>query len=362
MKIPSIFAGLALFLASFTPALFSQSGEAYYALSDYASVKKADVHVHIRSQRPAFANQAIKDNFYLVNIAVDGAGTWKAIRDQWKYIKFQKRVFPDRYRPITAFSVENFHDPNWEEQTIAWLDSCFSDGALGVKVWKNIGMVLLDKDGTNVMLDDPRLDNVFNHIIRNGKIVFGHLGEPLNCWLPLEEMTTNNDRSYFSNNPQYHMYKHPDLPSYHDQMNARNRRLDKHADITFVGAHMASIEWNVDTLATWLDTYPDASIDLAARMGQVFYQTIHDRDKVRDFFIKYQDRIMYATDMADRMVSTPEELGAEMHDEWMEDWMYFVTDQEMTSDLVNEPFQGIRLPKQAIDNIFFKNAAQVFGF
>jgi len=339
----------------------AQDESTYYSIADYPTVKKVDVHVHIRTQRPAFADQAKKDNFQLVNIAVDGAGTWKAIRDQWKYIKFQKEVFPNVYRPLTAFSVENFHDPGWEAQTIAWLDSCFAQGALGVKVWKNIGMVLKDKDSSNVMLDDDRLDNVFKHIIENDKIVFGHLGEPLNCWLPLEEMTTNNDRSYFTNNPQYHMYQHPVLPSYQDQMDARNKRLDKHPEMTFVGAHMASIEWNVDTLAAWLDTYPTATIDVAARMGQVFFQTISEREKVRDFFIKYQDRIMYATDMADRLNRNPSEQAETMHETWMRDWKYFVSDEEMESDLVNDKFKGIKLPKRAVDAIFYGTADQVFG-
>lgn len=334
----------------------------YYEVEDYASVKKADVHVHIRAQRPAFVQQAQKDNFQLVNIVVDGAGTWKGVRNQWKYVKFQEENFPDEFVPVTAFSVEGFHELDWEDRTIAWLDSCFAQGAVGIKVWKNIGMVLKDKDGSNVMLDDDRFDPIFEHIISRNKLVVGHLGEPLNCWLPLEEMTTNNDRDYFTRNPHYHMYNHPDLPSYQDQMNARNRRLDKHPELTFMGAHMASIEWNVDTLATWLDQYPQATIDLAARMGQVFYQTIHDRNRVREFFIKYSNRIMYATDDGDRMTNTPEQLAEGLHETWMRDWTYFVSDQEMNSDLVNGSFQGLQLPKEAVDNIFYNTAKGFFGF
>ncbi len=334
----------------------------YYQIDDYPTVKKADVHVHIRTQRPAFVQQAQKDNFKLVNIVVDGAGTWQGVRNQWKYVQMQEENFPDDFIPVTAFSVEGFHEPDWEEKTIAWLDSCFDQGAVGIKVWKNIGMVLKDRDSSNVMLDDDRFDPIFEHIINRNKLVVGHLGEPLNCWLPLDEMTTNNDRGYFSRNPQYHMYNHPDLPSYQDQMDARNRRLDKHPEMDFMGAHMASIEWNVDTLAAWLDQYPDATIDLAARMGQVFYQTIHDRDGVRDFFMEYADRIMYATDAGDAMTNTPEELAEDLHETWMRDWTYFVSDQEMTSDLVNGSFQGLKLPKEAVDDIFYGTANGFFGF
>lgn len=356
MRTPTLLSLAAICLAS------GCSDRPYYTLEDYPSVPKADVHIHVRTERSAFAEQAVKDNFKLVNIVVDGAGTWAAVEDQFKYAVLQQKAHPDQFKVITSFSVEDFHEPGWQEKTIRWIDRCFDQGAIGVKVWKNIGMVLKDSNGVNVMLDDPRLDGVFTHIGQAEKLVFGHLGEPLNCWLPLEEMTTNNDRSYFEEHPQYHMYLHPELPSYEDQIRARNRRLDKHPRLRFVGAHMASLEWNVDSLAAWLDRYPQATADLAARMGQVFWQTQQDRDKVRDFFIRYQDRILYATDMGDSGDPDPEGLSRRMHDTWLRDWRYFVTDQVMDSDLVNGEFRGIQLPRAAVDKIFYQNAARVFGF
>ncbi len=332
----------------------------YYELSDFATVPKADVHVHIRTERNAFVEQAKKDHFKLVNIVVDGAGTWESIEEQFRFAKYQQEAYPEQFQVITSFSVEDFHTPGWQEKTLNWLESCFEKGAIGIKVWKNIGMVLKDTNDVNVMLDDNRFDAVFAPLEEEGKIVVGHLGEPLNCWLPLEEMTTNNDRRYFKEHPQYHMYLHPELPSYEDQMQARDKRLDKHPALKFVGAHMASIEWSVDTLAAWFDRYPGATVDLAARMGQVFYQTQQDREKVRDFFMKYQDRIMYATDMGDSGGASPENLSANMHQTWLRDWKYFVTDEVMESDLINETFQGIQLPREVVDKIYYGNAARVF--
>jgi hypothetical protein len=306
--------------------------------------------------------KAAEDGFKLVNICVDGAGTWEGIRDQFHYAMIQQRAHPEQFRTVTAFSVEDFHEEGWNDRVIAWLDSCFAEGAMGVKVWKNIGMVLLDVDSSNVMLNDARFDPVFEHMIAADKLIVGHLGEPLNCWLPLEEMTTNNDRNYFQEHPQYHMYKHPQLPSYQDQMDARNLRLDKHPDMAFMGAHMASIEWNVDTLAAWLDQYPQATIDLAARMGQVFHQAQQNNQRVREFFLKYADRVMYATDLGDRGTNDPQSLAENIHDTWMRDWTFFVSDQQMNSDLIDGPFKGIHLPKETVDEIFYGTAQRVFGF
>lgn len=334
----------------------------YYTQADYPDVPKVDVHVHVRTDRPTFVEKAKADQFKLVNICVDGASSWQSIEEQFEYAVLQQKAFPDQYKVITSFSVEGFHEADWLQKTQAWLEQCFEQGAMGIKVWKNIGMVLKDTDDSNVMLDDPRFDDIFTKLQQGNKLVVGHLGEPLNCWLPLEEMSTNNDRSYFKNNPQYHMYRHPELPSYEDQMQARNNRLDKHPDLEFMGAHMASIEWSVDSLAAWFDRYPKATVDLAARMGQVFWQTQQNREKVRNFFIKYQDRLLYATDMGDSGRSTPENLIKTMEETWQRDWQYFVTGEEMESDLVNDSFRGIQLPKAVVDKIFYQNAQRVFGF
>lgn len=340
----------------------NQNETSYYTLADYPNVPKADVHVHIRTDRNTFAEKAEKDQFKLVNIVVDGAGSWQSIKEQFEYAVLQEKANPEQFKVITSFSVEGFHEPDWEQEALAWIDQCFDRGAIGIKVWKNIGMVLKDTDESNVMLDDQRFDDIFAQLEQSEKVVVGHLGEPLNCWLPLEEMTTNNDRSYFEKHPQYHMYLHPESLSYEDQMLARNNRLDKHPGLRFVGAHMASIEWSVDSLAAWFDRYPKATADLAERMGQVFWQTQQDREKVRNFFIDYQDRLLYATDLIDNGTSTPEDLIKKIEDRWLRDWQYFVTGEAMKSDLVNESFQGIQLPKSVVDKIFFQNAQRVFGF
>lgn len=182
------------------------------------------------------------------------------------------------------------------------------------------------------------------------------MGEPQNCWLPLEQMIVNNDIEYFKEHPQYHMYNYPEMPSYEEQISARDRMLEKNPKLTFMGAHMASLEHDVDELSKRLDKYPNMSVDLAARIGQVFYQTIEDREKVRNFFIDYQDRLLYATDMSDGGERNHDQLQQELHDTWLLDWQFLATDDWMTSDRVNEKFQGLKLPKEVIDKIYAKNA------
>ena len=93
------------------------------------------------------------------------------------------------------------------------------------------------------------------------------------------------------------MYLHPEMPGYEDQIGARDRFVAAHPGLRFVGAHLGSLEYDVDRIAAFLDRFPNANVDMAARMSQVQYQSVRDYEKVRNFFIKYQDRLLYGTDL-----------------------------------------------------------------
>ena len=221
-------------------------------------------------------------------------------------------------------------------------------------------MTYKDSAGQFIMIDNPKFDPVIEFIIRQDKTIMAHLGEPKNCWLPLDQMTVNNDRNYFKNHPEYHMYLHPEYPTYDDQINARDRFVEKHPDMRFVGAHLGSLEWDVDELAKRLDKFPNMAVDMAARIPHLQHQTKLNREKVREFLIRYQDRIIYATDSGISPDSNPENEKKELHDTWINDWKYFVTDEILTSPHVNGEFQGLKLPKEAVDKIYRENAMKWF--
>lgn len=335
--------------------------EVYYSEDDFQKVNKADTHVHIFTEGDAFMAQAAKDNMKVVTVCVDVDNSMDSIRKQQHFSLIQKKNHPSTVEFAASFSVEGWDDPAWTDRTMAWLDSAIDQGAVAVKVWKNIGMVYRDKDNKLIMIDDARFDPIFRMLADRNITLLGHLGEPKNCWLPLDQMTTNNDSAYFSEHPQYHMYMHPELPSYEEQIAARDRMLKKNPDITFVAAHLGSLEWSVDEMAEHLDTFPNMALDMAARMGQLFYQTHTDRGKVREFFLKYQDRLIYATDLAAEGKVNNAALSKELHDTWFRDWRYLVTDATMTSALVDVEFQGLKLPASVVDKVLYRNAQRWFG-
>mgnify|MGYP005997486135 CR=1 FL=1 len=167
----------------------------FYTLDDFEKVEKMDVHIHVGTSRDAFVEQAKKDNFKLLNIVVDFTKGWEHIENQYAYRLDQKSRHPKQFEMATAFSIKEWDDPDWVANTIAWLDKSFKEGAIAVKVWKNIGMVFRDKDNELIMVDNPKLDTIFDYLASKKIPLIGHLGEPKNCWLPLDEMTTNNDQN-----------------------------------------------------------------------------------------------------------------------------------------------------------------------
>ena len=333
---------------------FSCTNKQFYTMDDFAKVLKTDAHYHVYSAENSSVEQAQKDNFKLLAI-----NTFSEVCEQVQSVhansKQLKLEFPEVFDYTTTFCLDGWNDSLWVENTITWLDSCIADGAVAVKVWKNIGMEFRDKDSVLIMIDNPKFDPIFKHLAGKRIPLVGHLGEPKNCWLPFNEMTTKNDSNYFAENPQYHMFLHPEFPSYEEQMAARDRMLDKNPELVFIGCHLASLEWSVDELAKWLDKYPNTAVDMAARMGQLFYQTRDDREKVRNFFIKYQDRILYGTDIIDSG-QEKEKFQKQIHETWLRDWEYLVTDHKMTStNLMNGGFRGLQLPKEVVDKIYRLN-------
>ncbi|WP_169725024.1 amidohydrolase family protein [Algoriphagus terrigena] len=348
-----------LFVATF--ALFAQSGEeTYYGLDDFQKVKKVDTHTHHNSESSALTEAAKLSNFYLLTVSVD-VPDYPSLEEQVRLALLQKARNPDNIAFLSTISLENWSDPDWAQKEIARIRETFDQGALGIKIWKNIGMTYKDENGAFIMADHPRLEPIFQFVQDEGKTLMAHLGEPRNCWLPIEEMTVNSDRSYFSRHPEYHMYLHPEFPSYEQQVEARDRLLKKFPDLRFVGAHLGSVEWNVDELAKRLDSFPHMAVDMAARIGHLQLQSQKDRDRVRDFMIKYQDQLIYGTDLEISGDPDPEEVKSRAVATWQRDWTYLVSDEWMEVGDVNGRFQGLKLHKEVVDKIYYHNAVKWFG-
>ena len=344
----------------FMAVLLPSCSDNYYSETDFSDVRKVDSHIHIRSDDGAFEDQAASDNFVLISLGVDH-GDPENIREQQNFaaasaIKYPGKVF---FGPTFFFDTAGWGTAKWSSTIIDQLEKDLSEpGTVAVKIWKNVGMTVRDSAGKFIMADDPGLTPVINFIISKNIPIAGHLGEPKNCWLPLDQMTVSSDSGYFSRNPQYHMYLHPEYPSYEDQIRARDRLVEMHPDLVFIGCHLGSLEWNVDSLALRLDRYPNMAVDISARICHLQYQSAKDVKRVRDFCIKYQDRLLYGTDVTYNGSNNPDAFKKRMHETWIDDWKYLTSDDEMTSSKFRGTFKGLKLPRSVVDKIYYGNAVK----
>jgi|GEM_PF-2929617 len=172
-----------------------------------------------------------------------------------------------------------------------------------------------------------------------------------------DEMTFS--QGYYGAHPEYHMYLHPEYPSYQDQIDARDHMLEKHPKLTFMGAHLGSLEWSLDELAKRLDKFPNMYVDLT-RLSNLQLHTFNNRQKTRAFFIKYQDRLIYGTDSQINPSTNPESSKKSIHDRWLREWKFYVTDEKISLENFGT-LEGLKLPTEVVDKIYAKNAIRLLG-
>lgn len=312
----------------------------------FKSFPKIDSHFHSTFYDPIYEKIAKENNVKLISINTN-ANIFPSMKVQeaiaLEYCLKSKKHFSY----ISSFEMDGWENEGWYEKIIGQIKRSMEKGAVGVKIWKNIGMEIKKSyDKSYLMIDDAFFDPLLTYLSKNKIPLLAHLGEPKNCWLPLDEMTSDRNRMYYTNNPEFHAYLHPEIPPYELQIQARDNVLAKFPDLVFVGAHLGSIEWSYQELALRFDKYPNFKVDLSSRLGHLQIQSKNRYDDVRAFFIKYSDRILYGTDAYDN----PEKLISSLNN----DWKFLSTNQNCESTEVNGRFKGIKLPEESLYKIYYE--------
>ena len=328
---------------------------------DIASIPKIDVHTHYNFPRDYLGPVLERWNMraVLVDVVRDSS------RARWRQMEQHQSMLPNRLFLVTSFDATRVEEPDFAARAIAQLRQDLDRGAKGVKVWKNIGIEIRDRQGKYIQIDDPRFQPIWDFLAERDVPVLAHIGEPRAAWLPLDPKNPHFD--YYSNNPEFHAHLHPEIPRWETIIEARDRWLERNPRLRVIGAHLASIEYDVDDLAQRLDRFPHLSVETAERFGDL---AIQPSDKVRDFFIRYQDRILFGTDLSLRGPAselTPQQLEAERQD-YLEKrlevtWEYLTSADSVDFVRTGTPFrtrtQGLNLPREVLQKFYHDNAVRV---
>jgi hypothetical protein len=327
----------------------------------FESMRKIDVHSHIYEDLPVVNAMLRRINLRIVNVTVPATDGHLDFMHRFNAALVKRH--PDIVSFASTFDLATRDEPGYGARIAKALDATFAQGAVMVKIWKEVGIELKRPDGSFLLPDDPVLDPVYAHLASRGKPLLAHLAEPREAWLPLDPKGVHY--GYYSRNPKWHLYGRPEFPSHERLMEARDRILARHPTLVVVGAHIGSLEHDVDEVATRLDRYPNFHVEVSARTRDL---TRQPASKVRAFFVKYQDRILYGVDRSWQPHRTPgvkptdaqrEQFAADLEAQYRRDWAYYAGRGSIAYG--TDTVEALGLPKDVLEKFYWKNAERIIG-
>ena len=324
-------------------------------MQSFADMHPIDAHVHVFKETPALNAFLVQYSLHFLDILVvdDRDPFYKGFQPQFEEAQSVVLGSAGHASLCTTFSPYDFEEPGFAKRVIRQLNENFAEGAVAVKIYKTIGMEIRDKRGNYLMPDDPVFEPVYEDIAAHHRTVIAHLAEPTSCWRAPNP--SGPDYEYYRSHPGEYAYAHPGWPSKATILAARDHMLEENPNLRVVGAHLGSMELDVDEIAGRFDRYHNFAVDTAARVP---YLMLQPRQKVRDFLIKYQDRVLYATDFE----MTPNANVAKELAGWRvtyaREWKYFATDDSF--DYGGHRVTGLDLPVSVLRKLYHDNAVQWF--
>jgi len=216
-------------------------------------------------------------------------------------------------------------------------------------VTKEVGLFFKDSDGRYIPVEDERLFPIWRRAGELGKPVLIHVSDPVAFFLPVDER--NEHYLTLQEFPAWSFYG--SFYSKWELLEQRNRVIATHSQTRFILPHVANNPEDLDSVARLLDRFPNVVIDFSARIDELGRQPY----TARDFFIAYQDRILFGIDMpvrADiyrcyfRFLETRDEYFE--YPDYIGRWGYS-----------RWRIYGLGLPDEVLRKIYFENAERVIG-
>ncbi len=275
-----------------------------------------------------------------------------------------KAKYPDRFFVFTSFDVSEYfkHGKEIGKYQAKFVENMRRCGCDGLKIIE--GKPSMRKMmGAIPDFDAPCWEPLWDYLEETQFPVLWHLNDPESCWGPEEKAPRHirlgkelYDDTFVNNEEQYRQME---------------TILQRHPKIKFIFAHLYFMSAQLPRLAELLDTYPNVMVDITPGL-EIYVNLSKNPEEARNFFEKYQDRILYGTDIGARCVLAEnaggfneEECLARMdlidglfdsgiHRIMREDGRYLIN----TDDFVQK---GFSLSEEAINKIYWKNFENYVG-
>jgi predicted TIM-barrel fold metal-dependent hydrolase len=301
-----------------------------------------DVHNHQRNLSPDRVDQLVKEMDALnMRIMVNLSGGSGA--DLERIVKAMKGRHPSRFVVFANLNFATVDEPGYGERAAAQLERDVQNGAQGLKIFKNFGMDLKDKQGKRIHVDDPRFEPIWQMCAKLNIPVLIHTGEPWSFFQPQDK---HNER--WLELKQFPSRARPSdrYDSWETLMGEQHHLFASHPKTKFINAHLGWLGGNLGELGRLMDKMPNMYTEIGAVLAELGRQPRF----AREWFIKYQDRVMMGKDtwappeyhVYFRVLETADEYFdyyRKRHAFWK---MY-----------------GLNLPDEVLKKLYYKNALRV---
>jgi predicted TIM-barrel fold metal-dependent hydrolase len=267
----------------------------------------------------------------------------------YAHLKHFKEGAPERFQIFGGVDWSQWESkgdvfPDWAARRLRVQKEA---GAQGLKIWKPFGLQVKDQHRQLVRVDDERLIPIWETAAELGLPVLIHVADPVAFFDPIDE--TNERWEELGEHPDW-AFTSPPFPPFMEIMNGLKSLVSRHQATTFIGAHVGCYGENLAWVGQMLDECPNYYIDISARIGELGRQPY----TARKFFIQYQDRILFGSDLS------PDLAAYRLYYRFLE------TDDEYFNYNTSEvPGQGhwyvcgLYLPDDVLEKVYRTNAARV---
>jgi len=250
----------------------------------------------------------------------------------------------DRVRVLTSIDFRNV-GPGWAERVVAQLEADVAAGAVGVgEIGKGFGLSTRKPDGSRLKLDDPELDPIWEACARLRIPVFIHTADPQEFFKATIDYSNERwlELALFPGR----RFPPDQYPAFETLMTERDNLFRRHPRTTFVAAHMG---WQANDLAK-LGKLLAENPNVYTEVGAVLYDIGRQPRAAHEFFIRFQDRILFGKDSFQ-----PEEYPYY--------WRVFETNDDYF-DYYRDyhafwKLYGIGLPDSVLKKVYYQNALRI---
>ncbi|HTY40838.1 MAG TPA: amidohydrolase family protein [Thermoanaerobaculia bacterium] len=251
--------------------------------------------------------------------------------------------YPGRFVVFANLDYAGIEQPGWGERAAAQLERDYRNGARGLKIFKNLGLTVTDASGKRVPVDDPRLDPVWEKCAALGIPVLIHSGEPRSFFDPQDKY---NER--WLELKQFPQRARPPekFPPFEQILEEQHHLFAKHPRTRYIDAHLGWLGGDLARLGRLFDRLPNVSTELGAVLAELGRQPRF----ARDWFLKYQDRVMMGKDAWDA-------------DEYLVYFRVLETDDEYFDYYRKRhafwKMYGLALPDEVLKKVYYRNALKM---